>query len=230
MADYTQIGGKFGIIYTCNCGWLDRGHSHTGSSRPLVGTDNLWKSILTEDGMPDTLSKFPSFVVVYRQDAVKKVLGMKFYPGLTKLYSVRRGLDYAQKQQVALAIFQDVSLGFEGMQDSYLARKLTGTDSGFSEEDLVSDLIAFYKSVNPRLDVDALCKPVSVEASRAVWKASGPVGGNKNRTFKPRLHPCDECKGPSSFPRDFQTIKPAKKGELFTDWSPPPQMPPPYAF
>jgi hypothetical protein len=229
VADYASIGEKFGIIYTCNCGWLDRGHSYTGSARPPVGTDNLWKSIFNETGLPDTLGRLPAYVVSYRQDAVKKVLGMKLYPGLTKHYVVRRGLPAIQKQQVALAIFQEVSLGFEGLQDSWLARKLTGTDSGFSEEDLVSDLIAFHKTLNPRLDVDALCQPVSVQASREVWKASGPVGQNKNRDFKPRFHPCAECKDPPSFPREFRSVTPAKKGDLFDDWVPP-QPIDPYGF
>jgi len=149
VADYASIGEKFGIIYTCNCGSLDRGHSYTGSSRPPVGTDNLWNNILGERGTATLLGNRPAYVVAYRQDAVKKAFGMKMYPGLTKHYVVRRGLTFTEKAQVALAIFQEVSLGFEGMQDSWLARKLTGTDSGFSEEDLVSDLIAFYRTVYP---------------------------------------------------------------------------------
>ena len=228
MADYGSIGEKFGIIYTCNCGWLDRGHSYPGSSRPPVGTANLWNSILAERGSADTLGGRPAYVMAYRQDAVKKVFGAKIYPGLTKRYVVRRGLSFVDKKRVALAIFQEVSLGFEGMQDSWIARKLTGTDSGFSEEDLVSDLIAFYKTVYPMIDVDALCKPVSVEASRSVWNANGPVGQNKNKTFKPRLHPCAECKDPPMFPLQFQTIVPAPKATLFDDWEPDPSPMVPY--
>lgn len=107
---------------------------------------------------------------------MKKVLGMKFFPGITKHYVVPRGLSNIVKQQVALGIFMDVSQSFEELQDSWLARHLTGSDSGFSEEDLVSDLIAFYKALLPKLDIDALCKPVSVAASQAVWNAGGPVG------------------------------------------------------
>lgn len=73
MAGYSEIGAPFEIIYTCNCGWLDRGHSFTGSSRPLVGVPNLWRSIVAEDGLPEFWNRRPAHVVSYRQDAVKKV-------------------------------------------------------------------------------------------------------------------------------------------------------------
>jgi hypothetical protein len=227
MAEYNAIGEPFGLIYTCNCGWLDRGHASTRSTRPDVGVPSLWNALQLEDGLSDTLDgRREAFLVRYRQDAVKHWLGMNFYPGVTNDYVVARRLSNAQKQQVALAIFQEVSLSFEGLQDSWLARTLTGSDSGFSEEDLVSNLISFYRTLYPKLDVDKLCKPVSVEASRRVWNASGPPGGNKNRTFKPRFHKCDECKTPPAFPKEFQTITPAKKGVHFRDWIPPEYYPP----
>ncbi|HEX6245489.1 MAG TPA: hypothetical protein VFZ61_31415, partial [Polyangiales bacterium] len=159
--------------------------------------------------------------------ALKRIGPVKLYPGVHKHYVVRRGLSNVQKQRVALAIFVEVSLQFEGVQDSWLARKLTGSDSGFSQEDLVSNLIGFYKALNPRLDIDALCKPVSVEASRKVWNAAGPVGMNKNRSFSPMFHACAECTSTPVFPKEFQAIQPAIKGEWFDDWVPPPPTPPP---
>lgn len=82
----------------------------------------------------------------------------------------------------------------------------------------------------PKLDVDNLCKPVSVAASQAVWKAGGPVGSNKNRTFRPRFHPCAECTQAPAFPREFTSITPAQKGSLFDDWTPPPTAPYPLGF
>jgi hypothetical protein len=228
MAGYASIGEKFGIIYTCNCGWLDRGHSSTRSSRAMVGTDWLWNSLLGERGPSDTLKGRPAYILSYRQDAVKQVLGLNLYPGITKHYLVLKGLSFQAKAQVGLAIFQETSLTFEGMQDSWLARKATGTDSGFSEEDLVSNLIAFYKSVYPVIDVDALCKPVSVEASREVWRANGAVGQNKNRAFTPHLHACTECPGLAVFPPQFRTITPVTKGVWFDDWVPQPVFPAPF--
>ena len=92
-------------------------------------------------------------------------------------------------------------------------------DSSFSEEDLVSDLIGFYVAVRPGIDVLALCNPVSKDASLKVWDTYGSVGSNKNHTFTPRFHPCDECRGPTRFPAAFQQIVPAPKGPLFRDWT-----------
>jgi len=160
------------------------------------------------------------------QEAVKKFLGTKFYPGVTKHFVVRKGLANYVKQQVALAIFMEVSLGFESLQDSWAARTFAKSDSGFSEEDLVSNIVGFYKALFPMIDIDALCKPVSVAASRAVWHASGPVGRNKNRRFEPVLHPCSECTTPPAFPDQFKLIVPAVKGIHFIDYSPPPNAGP----
>ena len=63
MAKFTDIGGKFGIIYTCNCGWLDLGHLYTRSSRPGVGAASLWNSLIAEQGVSTTLDKRPADVV-----------------------------------------------------------------------------------------------------------------------------------------------------------------------
>jgi hypothetical protein len=120
-----------------------------------------------------------------------------------------------QKLQVALAIYIDVSLYFESSQDSWLSRAATRTDSGFSEEDLVSNLIGFYRAAYPNFNVDRICHPVSVEASQKIWDEHGAMGGNKNRRFTPHLYPCDECKSTPRFPHEFQTIKPARRGEFF---------------
>lgn len=218
MANVNEIGGKFGIIYTCNCGWLDRAHSHPWSKRPDMGVASFWNRIVHEKGPDAQLNRSPAYVVGYRQDAVKRVLGMTFHPGVGRRYVVRRGLSNIDKQRVALAIFIEVSLGFEERQDSWLARKTTGTDSGFSEEDLVSNLIGFYRALFPLIEVDELCKPVSVEASKKIWNTDGPVGVKKNKSFTPRFHKCDECKNTPAFSQQFQVISAAPKGILFQDY------------
>ena len=215
MPTRADIGAQFGIIYTCNCGWLDRGHSLAKSSRSGIGPAALLKSVLVEQGPRDTLNDRPAFRVTYRQDAVRAFGPVNVFPGVGGEYKVRSGLPYVQKLQVALAIYIDVSLHFESTQNSALSRSLTGTDSGFSEEDLVSNLVGFYRAVNPNLDVDRLCRPVSIGASQKIWDKHGAVGSNKNRSFTPHLYACDECTDPPRFPHDFQTIKPARRGEFF---------------
>jgi hypothetical protein len=221
MGDFNTIGQDRGIIYTCNCGWFDRGHAFTApSKRSSVGPFRLWNSLLKEDGPPHVIGRvpIPAFVVTYRQDAVKKLGGMAFFPGEERTYVVRKGLSNVRKQGVALAILMEVSIAFESLQASLVSRALTGSDSGFSEEDLVSNIIGLYATIFPMIDVDSLCKPVSVAASQAVWKAYGAVGKNKNKRFKPIFHPCSECKDPPRFPPQFQVIQPAVKGIDFDNY------------
>lgn len=62
-----------------------------------------------------------------------------------RLYSIRKGLTLTRKKEVALRIFMEVSLGFEAMQGSWPYSWVT--DSGFSAEDLTSNLIGFYRAV-----------------------------------------------------------------------------------
>lgn len=218
MANINDIGKKFGIIYTCNCGWLDHAHSNPWSKRPGMGVANFWDRIVNEKGRDAVLNGNPAYLVGYEQDAVKEVLGMTFHPSVGQQYVVRRGLSTLDKQRVALAIFTEVSLRFEERQNSWLARRTTGTDSGFSEEDLVSNLIGFYRALFPQIEVDRLCKPVSVQASRKIWNDDGPVGENKNKSFTPKFHKCDDCKETPAFPQQFQLIVPASKGFLFNSY------------
>ena len=219
----SSIGQDRGIIYTCHCGWFDRGHAFVSpSKRAHVGPFQLWNSLLKEDGPPQVIGRtpMPGFVVTYRQDAAKKIAGMTLLPGVERQYIVRKGLSNVQKQGVALAMVMDLSIQFETLQNSWVARTLTKSDSGFSEEDLVSNIIGLYATIFPAIDVDALCKPVSVAASQAVWKAFGSVGGNKNKTFRPIFHACSECTDPPRFPAQFQVIRPAVKGVDFVDYFP----------
>ncbi len=83
----------------------------------------------------------------------------------------------------------------------------------------MSDLIGFYVAVRPGLKPKDLCKAVSKEASLLVWDTYGSVGSNKNHSFNPAFHPCDECKGAGRFPAVFQQIVPAQKGTLFRYWT-----------
>lgn len=226
MADISDIGTKFGIIYTCHCGWLDRAHSHPWSKRPDRGTASLWEKVANEKGPATWLDRSPAFIIEYTQDAGRTLAGVTVYPGVSRRYVVRRGLSNIDKQRVALAIFMEVSLSFEEKQNSWTARTLIRTDSGFSEEDLVSNLIGFYRALYPLIEVDRLCKPVSIQASREIWTRDGPVGAHKNRTFTPQFHRCDECKEAPAFPKQFQLLSPAPKGVLFRDLVPEKRFPP----
>jgi hypothetical protein len=180
------------LAYSCRCGWLDLGHMNPASHRAHEGAQDLWDQVQKETGARS--KKDPGgFKVTYQQTHAKKKLGITLRDGVTRQYWVKAGLAPGLKQSVALAIFKEVSIAFETMQSSWFYRNVAKTDSGFSAEDLVSNLIGFYKAVNPALDVAKICGVVSTTASLDVWDTYGSVGSHKNKTFQPLFFPCTEC-------------------------------------
>ncbi len=235
------------LVSTCNCGWLDRNHLEDPSACPFVGAKNPWKPFVDEkvslvngwcmEPTSDQLSPFvqgyrsyraqaearfpdgsPGFNVTYKQDMGG--YGPTF--GIDRSYLVRFDLTHSQKKSVALTIFMaPFSRGFDAYQANRFWRWFT--DSGFSQEDLVSDLLGFHVAigeVTQRQVLDA-CQPVSKAASLAVWDANGVVGNHKKKTFDPMLidQPPSECVGqPKAFPLQFKKITPVSKGKLFVDF------------
>jgi len=203
---------RTGLIYTCVCGWIDLGHA-----RP-DGALALWNRIRKEIGKPS--GDRSGFKVTYSQS----MSAGPFSASYLKEYWVKRGLPKAKQESVALSIFMEISLGFEALQSGF-PFNLT-TDSGFSAEDLVSDLLGFYRALRPNLDYISMCEPVDKQTALKVWDTHGAVGGRKNYQFAPLLYPCSVCKGsPASGPAAGQmpwflkSITPAKKGDLFRNWS-----------
>jgi hypothetical protein len=215
VSNRSDIPGR--LIYTCKCGWVDKGHARSHKvARSFVSADALWDEVKRETG---PISKKPGetgFKVSYRQDMGRSIFGHIITTGVTNSYLVQKGLTRHQKESVALAIFMEVSMDFESYQGLFSL----ATDSSFSVEDLVSDLIGFYTAVRPGKDYLKLCKPVSTAASLKVWDTYGPVGSTKNKTFRPKFFHCDECRhAPPRFPHELLAIKPEKKGKLFRDWT-----------
>ena len=244
----------YGLIYTCNAGWLDLGHLNPESDRRQIGARNLWDQVRTQgpDHVrhecslesadlnvgytvlrqwlygcgKDPLSRFPDgstgFTVRYRQDHA----GYPGRPGVGGVFLVRKGLTEAQGKSVALSIFMDISHAFESFQ-SWIPDRIT--DSGYSQEDLVSNLIGFHIAVGTVSKREALrlAHPVDRETAKAVWIAHGSVGSNPNETFDPVLRDTyriddadrmctDACVGqPRQFPSQFRSVRPAPEG---ADW------------
>lgn len=203
------------LIYTCNCGWIDLGHLNSEESHRYryASAAYLWKDILQERGI-DIPGQPDSHLIQYKQSMGRFGLKREF----SRFYLIKKGLSLADKRSVALSIFMEVSMGFESLQASMSLI----TDSGFSQEDLVSNMIGFYSAVHGAIDWKTLCKPVSTEASLAVWDTNGPVGNQKNKVFQPQFHACEECKSKHHvhvprFPSVFQSIQPASKGLYFTE-------------
>lgn len=197
------------LVYTCNCGWVDTGHANPG------GAKKLWEKILDERHEDDhrlnnhhTLLGRPCFVITYSQGMGNKTLQVVH----AHRYLVRRGLSVQRKKEVALAIFIDISLGFEGMQANAFWSRFT--DSGFSAEDLTSNLIGFHRAVEgTSLDqAMAPCGQVSREASYKVYDQhlSSGIGAHKvYEFFKPAFFPCEQCPSPGVFPAQFRNLRPA---------------------
>ncbi|SFD89194.1 hypothetical protein [Paracidovorax konjaci] len=240
---------KYGLVYTCNLGWLDLGHMDPQSTRPHTGASSLWKEINAGGPevrqcrgahrhictQPTNASRFPAvtfadgkstgFKLTYKQDMQKRLLGVTASSEVKREYIVRHNLSLAEKRSVALAIFMEVSLAFESHQ-THFPRFIT--DSGFSQEDLVSNLIGFHIAVGTvsKAQVLAMAKPVSKAAALSIWDRHGSVGSNKNRGFKPLFSPdtwmitdkacTDECAGIVPHAPEFLgSIRPAEKGDLF---------------
>ena len=118
----------------------------------------------------------------------------------------------------------DVSTKFETKQDSFPYNWVT--DSGFSAEDLVSNVVGFYRAVLPQPDGAAdyvtLCQPVSKKEAQAIWQEFKAVGKMKNTNFNPFLFPKDERSGKrypvcGVMPAFLNRIQPANYNENFKE-------------
>lgn len=203
------IGRKYGLIYTRKCGWVDLGHANPDGED---GAKNLWDKILNEKDEGSGKSEF--FRITYKQMMGNKYIKM----GMQKKYDIKKGIQVNDKKSVALSIFLDVSNAFESMQSGWPFRWVT--NSGYSAEDLVSDLIGFYRAVNPSMPYVQIFQPVSKDLALQIWDRYGPVGNNKNYSATPFLYPVPPAQGGPMcgiLPPELNTVQPAKPGILFME-------------
>lgn len=192
-------GVKGRLIYTCNCGWIDLGHANSTGPKKLI-TDVRAAAASPNGG-----------IVNYTQN-----------PGVPGInmggnYFVRSGLTPAEQDSAALGIFQRVTHSTEGFQEA----GSWFTSSGYSQEDLVSNLIGFHAAAKGTTTEEMIKKHCGKILSKAeaeeVWKQTGAVGDNKNRRWTPVLHKCaacaQACPGDRAFPSEFGSITPARPGQ-----------------
>lgn len=199
---------RYGLIYTKRCGWVDLGHANGDGARIL------WNQINNETGNP-SLTHSGYHIITYRQ-----MMGNRYVKiGIYKRYEILKGMTDAEKRSVALSIFLAVSKDFESFQGNWFFRHFT--NSSFSAEDLVSDLIGFYRAVYPTKQFLQTCEPVSKDIALKIWDTYGAVGDNKNKSIIPYLYPLPGVKnsGPMSapLPKELNTIVPAKQGKIFRE-------------
>jgi hypothetical protein len=200
------IGRKFGLIYTRKCGWVDLGHANPD------GAKKLWEKILNEKDEGSGEQGF--FRIRYKQ-----MMGNKYVKfGVQKEYDIKKKIDINEKKSVALSIFLNVSHAFESMQSRWPFR--LATNSGYSAEDLVSNLIGFYRAINPNISYVQILQPVSKDLALQIWDNYGAVGSIKNYTPTPFIYPIPPAHGwpmCGILPPALNTIKPATPGVLFKE-------------
>jgi len=164
-----------GLIYTENLGWIDLGHANP------TGAERLWQQMVMPRGGDDTW-----FDVNYDQSMSTNVFGIGITTGIYRRFLVRRGLSDRVLQGVALSIFIGTSHQFESLQDFWPYVVLT--DSGYSAEDLVSNLFGFCQAVN-YADYTSFLHICAKEKAYRIWDYYGPVGEYKNKSVLPLLFP-----------------------------------------
>jgi hypothetical protein len=177
-------GSATGLIYTEVLGWIDLGHAQGNDIRHLLSQMAEGEASGTE-----------FYDIIYSQ-------GMSVPYGLVRsgkfiIWRIRHGRPYWEQKSIALAMMMTIAPRFEEFQAAFPHSFLT--DSGFSGEDLVSDLLGFYRVVlieNPF----SLLRPVSKDEALKRWDYYGKIGSFKVRGFIPLLFP-DPERFPSSRPR-----------------------------
>lgn len=165
---------KNNLIYTEELGWIDFGHAKGDDARLLWGELSLEEhSFYLDENY---------FIVEYKQSMGTKKIGAAFKSGIETKWLVKKGLSEQEKKSIALSIMFHTSLKFEKLQGSFPSNIVT--DSGFSAEDLISNLLGFYSVVEPGKNYKVLAKPYSKEYSKKIWDYYGPVGKYKNEELK----------------------------------------------
>lgn len=191
-----------GLIYTEVLGWVDLGHAQ--------GSDilKLWSQFQTGESQRDAY-----YEVTYSQSMADRRRFIRL--GKFIKWRIRKGRTYPERQSIVLSIMMTLAKRFESFQGAFPNNIVT--DSGFSGEDLVSDLLGFYRimsCINPF----PMLRPVSKEEALKRWDYYGKIGSWKNETFQPLLFP-DPERFPNArphlgyLPGFMQTIRP------YTDWN-----------
>ncbi|MHC1781850.1 MAG: RHS repeat domain-containing protein [Anaerolineaceae bacterium] len=133
------LDGK--AIYSCNCGWVDLPHANPINAAEIYDLLNANPSTNGISGIRENLMalwlKIPIPENYPLPELLRNVLGV--------MAVVERDLDQNTKDRVAFGIY----MARENLREaSALPATPFGGNSGFSEEDLSSDVIGFYMYTN----------------------------------------------------------------------------------
>lgn len=163
----------YGLVYSEILGWIDLGHAVGDDIRKL-----LWQM------RHGNTSSSGYYEVIYSQGMYKQ----KRYLGVGShiRWRIKKGTTLSECESIALAMMMRTAFSFEELQSTIPFSWVT--DSGFSAEDLVSDLLGFYRVVRP-MNYFPYLRIVSQEEALKRWDHYGPIGDYKNKLFKPLLFP-----------------------------------------
>ena len=164
-----------GIVYTEVLGWIDMGHAR--------GNDVI---ALRRQFVEGERSGKPRYVIMYRQDMGIIKFASRLGVGKFSRWEIKRRRSSEDINRIMLAMMMNTASGFEALQS--LRSFSWYTDSGFSGEDLVSDLFGFYRAIIPGRYGYRL-RPVNYDAAIRRWDYYGAIGSYKNRGFRPILFP-----------------------------------------
>lgn len=206
------------LDYSCKCGWID--WSHAVADGNGADAKQLWETITSNRGEEESLTK-KGYLAMYGQtfDYPLRV-GLD---GVINSYFVRYNLSKDEQVLVALSIVKEVSEQFEALQAGFpYAWPIRFTNSGFSEEDLVSDLLAINMAIkNVKKNwVAATCRVVKPHLAREIWDRTG--GLRQMKTWTPNyyndvLKGC--CQSKAEWPNQLLKMQSIPKGELWRDWT-----------
>lgn len=178
--------------YSTYCGWIDWSHAQPGLMRRLIARVRAASERLAASpgAPPETLTG----------PRMESAPGDVLLSGATPRANINRALSEEEILSVALRIFMDQSQTFEGLQ----AWTDWVGESSFSEEDLASNLIGFYRAARGygRDDINSICD---------AWNAADSLALLETYEFQ-RQH---DFPGDSWWPAELNDIQPAAAhGEL----------------
>jgi hypothetical protein len=174
----TRDGIPERFSFSSNCGWIDWSHADPGLVNTLVSRIQSASDALQDAG--SNPSAETGDLSTPTMTSTVPYLG-------TVLSSARlsvrllRPLSADEVIVVALSLFKKLSIVFETQQEW---TDLVGSSS-FAQEDLPSNLIAFYRAARgfSRADIGTFCGEVSADAARAEFDRDHDF--EKNRRFAP---------------------------------------------
>jgi hypothetical protein len=185
--------------YSTHCGWIDWSHAGTGmTSRLIQAVQDASDRLRSRGGTrPEP---------VHAPGMTSQALGTTLTE-VTANPHIKRPLSADEVLSVALSIFRLTSKAFEFAQEW---TQLIG-QSSFSEEDLPSNILGFYRAARnlSRQDVERHCGVNSPADSLQVFQN---YTFRRNTTFRPLSLPSG-----GSWPAVFNTIAPAVPGGPLMD-------------